>query len=476
MKYLLVLFLLIPMHAIADDTAWEVTPDGLIMQREIADKSATNWDNSVGGVTGLHGVHTHHYGLNSCAITQRTAGTIKMHDCTMHLNGPVYEFNSTTFPQITSIDIDAKFTSLSTTSLFIGVTMSNYTIQDTFFTDTDVDTAMPLARVQKTLDGGLSIIDERNIISAVDKKDFRYRRGAIGSAVSLDGGLVPTKTGTRNINLSAGSFYDSQGEEHILPAYNLLSTIPLWRTTGALTSWTTTGKDVFQMDNIYYNNVGVGGLVAATNNNKYIYQLIACSPEGGTIRGVDTGRKPTCFSFYGPAQYDSLEQARVAPIDIGSFADSRPRLLFIAKIIINKNSSTITDIWDERRFITVPTGASVAVTSTASLQTTYNNSPNGGLAEIITNDVNEALTIRHGDVGVDPKILELELDDGSDVFAAYTTHIDVRFFNYTIVGFDNNTATDETGLLLRRNGSVSRVSIGAADSCGSGFRCLKVTN
>ena len=44
------------------------------------------------------------------------------------------------------------------------------------------------------------------------------------------------------------------------------------------------------------------------------------------------------------------------------------------------------------------------------------------------------------------------------------------------VQIDANETANETGLLLRRNGSVVRVSVGAADSATAGFRVLRVPN
>jgi len=296
--------------------------------------------------------------------------------------------------------------------------------------------------------------------------------------MSLDGGLIPTETGVRNLNLSEGSFYDEEGERHGIPVFNLLSTIPLWRTTSSFNSWTTTGKEVFQLDNVNYNDITTGGLVPALNPTRFIYQLIACSTEGGVVRGIDTGRKPTCFAFYGPDEYGSLEAARTSNIDIGSFGAAKPGLIIIAKIITNKNNASIVDIWDERRFLTTPSGTSVSIPSTASLQTTYDNSPNGGIAEIITNDINGALDIKHGDVGAEPKILGTRLDDGTNVFDVYTSEIRVAFSNGTSAVFDDWTGTGETRFLIHDidNGTLERVSVGADDSCGTGYKCLRIIN
>jgi hypothetical protein len=355
--------------------------------------------------------------------------------------------------------------------------MSNYTAKDTFFTDADLVTVNPLARVQVRLDGNLSIVDQRNIITGIDKKDHIFRKGAIGPTVGLDNGLVLTETGTRNLNISSGSFYSVEGDKHVLPTYGLISTIPLWRTTGVFDSWTTTGRDVFQLDNIYYNDVDNGGLVEAQNNNRYIYQLVAMSPEGGTSDGVDTGRKPTFFSFYGPDEYDSLENARNSSIDLGSFASAFPKLILLAKAIINKNGSTI-DVWDERRFITTPSGTSLAFPTTASLQTVYDNSPNGGIPEIVTNGTNGAFTVGQGGAGVSDKVLEIELTDGLDIFGVYTTHADFRFSNGTSLQIDDDAVAGNTRLLLYDvdNGKVERVSVGAADSGGAGFKVLRLPN
>lgn len=41
---------------------------------------------------------------------------------------------------------------------------------------------------------------------------------------------------------------------------------------------------------------------------------------------------------------------------------------------------------------------------------------------------------------------------------------------------DNNTTAQETGLLLRTDGSLKRVTVGAADSGGAGYRLLRVAN
>lgn len=47
----------------------------------------------------------------------------------------------------------------------------------------------------------------------------------------------------------------------------------------------------------------------------------------------------------------------------------------------------------------------------------------------------------------------------------------------TLMGrIDTNAVSNETGLLLRANGSMKRVSLGAADSGGTGYRALRVEN
>lgn len=433
--------------------------------------TAEGWQSQVGRVSEMQGIHTHEFGLGACGATQRTPTSIRLASCTSHLHGTEYDFDTSVFTGFTNIPITLD-------STFIGITINNYTTQDTFFTDSDLNDINPIARVQMALNGQLTIMDERNVISGIDKKDYRYRRGAIGPSTGLDNGIIPTETGTRNLNLSSGTLYSVEGDSHALPTYGLLSTIPLWRTTGAFDSWTTTGKDVFQLDNVSYNDVDNGGLLAAQNNNRYIYQLLACSPEGGVQDGVDTGRKPTCFSFYGPDQYISLEAARTSSIDLGSFAMSAPRLFIVAKIITKKNNATIVDIWDERRFITTPSGSSVSLPTTASLQTVYDNSPNGGIAEIITNATNGALTVSQGGDGVSDKGLEIEQSNGHDIFGVYTTHAEFGFSNGTSIQVDNDTTGGNTRFLLYDvdNGNLERVTVGAANSGGGGFKVLRIPN
>jgi hypothetical protein len=433
--------------------------------------TADGWQTQVGRVSEIYGIHTHDSGVDACKVTQRSPASVRIEDCTVHINGVEYDFLTSTFSGFTNIPIVLD-------STFIGMTISNYTTQDNFFSDSDLDTIIPLARVQERIDGQLSVFDLRNIVSGVDKKDYKYRRGAVGPAIGVDGGLVPIETGTRNLNLSTGSFYGEEGEEHVVPAFNLISTVSLWRTTGSFDSWTSTGRDVFQLDNVFYNDVDNGGLVAAQNNNRYIYQVLAASAAGGTVRGVDTGRKPTFFSFYGPDEYVSLEGARNSNIDLGSFSSSTPRLVIIAKIITNKNNAAIVDIWDERRFITTPSGSSVTIPTTASLQTVYDNSPNGGTAEIITNDTNGALTIAPGLNGVSDKVLEIEQNNGHDIFGVYTTHAEIGFSNGTSIKADNNTTAGNTRLMLYDidNGRLERVSVGVADTGGVGFKVLRIPN
>ena len=391
----------------------------------------SNWQTVVGQVTEVYGVHTHAFGPNACLIETRTTTTVKMNSCTIHVGGGLeYDFDTALFPSFTSI-------TPAFDSTFFGINASGLVAQDTLFTDSDLKTTIQLARTQET-QTGLTVIDLRNIVSEVDRKNFIYKREGIGPIVTLSGGYIASETGTRNLNLTEGSFLDEENELHATSIFNSVSGLILYRTTAAFDSWTAVsgGRTLLQVDNINYNDVVSGGLLPAQNNNKFILSTLWMSEAGGGVNGVDTGRDPTFFLFYGTDEYDSLEDARTAPFNIGSFGNSKPTLMPLSKLVLRKNQAAIEDFFDIRPFITRIAGTPSAIQTTASLQTTYDNSPNGGLAEIKTNDQNEDLTIQYE--GTNGKIQEWQDVNTNPVFTVWTSFL--KLSKGTILSpFDYNT-------------------------------------
>ena len=394
--------------------------DILLLDNLNIDNSET-WQTNVGIVTGIWGVHIHEFGPDACMVTQRTGfqnatGTVSIASCTTHINGPEQDFDTAEFTNFTAIKLPYS-------STFISMSSTGFILQDTFITNAQLKTRVPLARVQRATDDTLSIIALRNIVSAGDRRDVEYRKAAVGVAVGRRGGLVVTEVGTRNIEVSEGTFVDEERSVHEVPTFTSISGLILYRTTAAFDSWTTDagGTTLLQVDNVNYNDITSGGLTPAQNNNKWLYMDFVISGAGGVVDGVDTGRMPTNFLFYGTDEYDSAEDAKNAPIDLGSFENAEPPLLSSTRLILRKNQAAIEEFLDIRPFLTRPAGTPAAIQSTASLQTAYDNSANGTQPEIKTNDQNEDLTIQYE--GTNGTIFDLHKAEAAPVFTVTTSNI-----------------------------------------------------
>lgn len=385
-----------------------------------------NWQTVVGEVTGIWGIHLHSVGVTSCQVFDRNGSTIRIEDCINHKQGVEYEVFKSGYPNLTSIAPPYS-------STFVSISSTTVILSDTFTTDEELKTRIPLGRVQEAITGGYTIIDLRPIVSEKDRLDYTFRREMFGPAVGIDGGLVVSEVigAPRTLSITAGKFGDERGQVHELPAFNSITGLTIWTTTPDPFPNITAVRGLLTVDNINYNNRTTGGLVAAQNNNKWIYMDFTISPAGGIIDGVDSGRVPTWLLFYGTGEFDSELEARNAPIDLSIFGNSKPKLLNLWRLILKKNSTNIESIFDLRPFFGQPAGAPAAIQATIDLQGAYDLSPNSGIPEIKTNDINEDLTLQYE--GTNGKILELQKSDGTPVFTVYTSAIDGVTEDYIFV-------------------------------------------
>lgn len=498
MKYLWLLLLLIPSYVFADsivgtmwkqeDTtvypaddvvsvnygnitsmsnpAWTVTGEGLIMNKAAASSAIdSTWASQVGRITGITGIHLHEIGEDSCHVTRN--GNIKKFDvnqCIIHIHGIEYRFS-----QVTAITPD--FTA-GESRVFVGYSSTQLVQQDTAFTDAQRSSIIPIARIQATkgqLGPGsdisdLGITDLRPITENFEKTLLQWVKNFNGPLVK--DGFITTEnlTTTRRLDISSGTFSDEELVSHTTGPFTAITGLTLFHT--ALGNWTST-LDVIRLDNVNYDTAT--GLVAMTNNNWYAAHNLMMSPESN-------GRNPRFAVVYSQDEYNDVGEAEAVSFDFGPFLGSTPRWVPLAKIIIKKNTDAIIGIQDSR-----PINASGIGTGSflpTSLQGAYNASPDTVIPEITTTDQHNDLTIQHGGSGVNPLILSTQLESGLVSFGTYTTHVDVVFSNGSSVVFDNWTGTGETRFILYDvdNGKMERVSVGATDSGGAGFKALRIPN
>ena len=384
-----------------------VVLDGL----EVSEDS--NWQTVVGVVTGIWGVHLHEFGVTSCLVEKRDGSSILFNDCTSHKQGIEFDTTSATFPQHTSIILpfDSTFVSISSTTVIVS---------DSFTTNEELKTRVPVGRVQQTKTGGLSIIDLRPVISENDRITATYTRELFGPAVGIDGGLVATEADVdRTINLSTGNFGDERRQIHEVQAFGSLTGITVFTVSPDPFGRLTTIRGLLTVDNVNYNDRVTGGLVPAQNNNKWVYMDLVASPAGGVVDGVDSGRDPTFFLIYGTGEFNSALEARSAPVDLAGFALAKPKLLNLWRLLLRKNQTNIEETFDLRPFFGQPAGAPAAVPAAIDLQGAYDNSANSNIPEIKTNDQNEALTILYE--GTDGNAFEVLKDEVSPPVFEVTT-------------------------------------------------------
>lgn len=378
--------------------------------------TANTWQTQVGEVTGIWGVHLHTVGVTSCQVIDRNGSTIRIDDCINHRKGEEFEAFSSEFPNLTSLTPPYS-------STFVSISSTTVILSDTFTTDEQLKTRIPLGRVQEAATGGYTIIDLRPIVSEKDRLDYTFRRELFGPAVGIDGGLIASEvTGVpRTLSITSGKFGDERGQVHTLPAFNSLTGLTIWTTTPGPFPNITAVHGLLTIDNINYNDRITGGLTPAQNNNKWIYMDFVVSPSGGIIDGIDSGRKITWFLFYGTGEFDSETAARNAPIDLSIFGNSKPKLLTLWRLLLRKNQTNIESFFDLRPFFGQPAGAPAAIQATIDLQGAYDLSPNGGTPEIKTNDIQEDLTIQYE--GTNGKILDLWKAENDPVFTAWTSGV-----------------------------------------------------
>lgn len=498
MRYLWLLLLLIPSYSLADSVigtmwkqegttvypaddvvnisygnvtsmsnpAWTVTGDGIIMNRAAASSSIdSTWSSQVGRITGITGIHLHEIGADSCHVTRNTDITkFDVNACIIHIKGIEYRFS-----QITAISPNFA---AGESRVFVGYSSTQLVQQDTAFTDDQRGRIIPLARIQAAKGqlgpgsdiSNLGITDLRPITENFEKTLLLWVKNFNGPLVKTGLEVSESVTTDRQIDIAAGTFSDEELVSHTAGPFASITGLVLFHT--ALGNWTSI-LDVIKPDNINYDTAT--GLVPMTNNNWYRADNLMASPEGN-------GRKPRFILVISQAQYNDIGDAELARFDFGPFTNSTPRMVPLAKVIVKKNTARYVGIQDARPLNA--SGVGVGSNIGISLQGAYNNSPNSGIPEITTNGQHDDLTIRHGGAGVSPLILSTQLESALVTFGSYTTHVDVVFSNGSSVQFDDDTTAGNTRFLLYDvdNGQLERVSVGAADSGGAGFKVLRIPN
>jgi len=436
--------------------------DGLL---ETITSDESKFSSAVGGVTGITGVHLHDIGENSCRVTRN--GNVKKFDinaCIIHIRGIEYRFTSYTAlsPAFPADD----------TNVFVGYSSHTMVQQNTAFTEDQRLRIVPLARIQATKGqkgpgsdiSDLGITDLRPISENFEKNVYLWVKNFNGPLVKEGFIVTENLTTTRQLDIEAGTFSDEELVSHTTGPFTAITGLVLFHT--ALGNWTSI-LDVIRLDNVNYDTAT--GRVPMTNNNWYAAHNLMMSPES-------KGRPPRFILVYSQAQYNDIGVAEATAFDFGPFENSTPRMVPLIKAIVKKNTDPIVGLQDARPINASGVGTGAFLPT--SLQGAYNASPNSGIPEITTNDQHSALTIRHGGAGVNPLILETQLDGGKVTFGSYTTHVDVIFSNGSAVVFDNWTGTGETRFRLYdiSTGIVKRVLFGPNDGCGAGYKCLRTAN
>lgn len=302
---------------------------------------------------------------DSCKVT-RNSGDIKKFDiaaCSVHIQGIDYPFasDSAVDPEFAGGDSDK----------WIGYDSSGLVKQDSGFTDVQKRTIMVIARIQAKVGqtgpgsdiSDVGITDVRYLISEDDFRWHIYLENAIG-ALFETGGLITENSGTdRDLDLSAGTLWDSHRGKQTWNAFSNLSGLHVRHVGGV---WSVAEKTL-NMDNVNYDD-GTD-LTAMTNNNYHCSHTILMSPRGTQDADIDRLR---LFWIHCQSEWNSLQGAIDSGLDFGPFVDQATSgLIPLAQAIVKKNSANIVSIIDARPRIGTAGGS--ITTAAITRQGAYNN-------------------------------------------------------------------------------------------------------
>lgn len=307
-----------------------------------------------------------------------------------YLNGVKYEFSGQTGISA-AFAAGAKYRVINVTST--GVQLLT---QNTANTPTSLSNALELGAIATADSVNIAYVGQSHFDrDSLDKDIYIWSKFAKGT--NYTGTALSVSAGTQPLRLSAagGTILTPEMKSIDLVAIVDLGAIPYHHVAGVLDFQSETTPIV--VSSTQYDD-GTG-LVAIPSNSKWVSHSILYSSRTGKF-------------YYIPSQstYSTEAEAIDAEVSLGGFeGDIGIGVSPLAKIIVQKDATTISQIIDVRNQAT-----NVVSASTSTLQTTYDRSTE---PEIVTSSTKGALTIKGG-TGVDTDaVYEGKNNAGTTTFA-----------------------------------------------------------
>ena len=303
-----------------------------------------------------------------------------------------------------STGVDASFGAGSNTS-FVGVDSSGLVYSGTLWTNTQLKTILPVARLGaasgETGPGStISLIrDDRFFI---DEQNFNLRNWmehAFG-ALYHTGGVITKSATALQLDQSAGTLFDAQGKEQTLAQDSDFAGLKVFHTGGVPT---TAAADPLIVDTANYDN---GTDLTAIPSNKWVCHTLLKSPKGSPQEGG-------FFFVYADTIYNNQTEAEQAPVDFSIFTDQHTSgLTSVARIIVQQGAAVITTVLDERPFAVGGAGGATA-SSTPTMQQVYESST---VPQINLNSTQGLLEIRDASTPLGTGLFAIANSAGSTIY------------------------------------------------------------
>ena len=296
-------------------------------------------DTAVGEVHATTGVDEQDTGITSCKVTVNGGDDSKVDiaPCHIHIQGPHYEFEN-----MTAID---PALGAGENSIFMGMTMNGYTTSESSWTDTELLTIVPIARLNTIFgDSGpgstISLIrDDRYFITQRDYYDLLWYSHVIGALYEEGGEIFNNATSGLILGQNSGMLHDKQTNAQELATFENQSAVFLYSSSVAWIG----DKRPLVVDAVNYNTAN--GLTAMQNDNTFTVHTILKSPKG-----VSDTPEGGLFFIYGDTEYATATVAiAAAETRWGLFVNQHTSgLVPVALIVQQKNAVAVDTIIDKR--------------------------------------------------------------------------------------------------------------------------------
>jgi len=297
-------------------------------------------------------------------------------------------------------------------STWVGLDSSGLLYQGTRFLDAQLETIIPLARLQ-TVSGQsgsgsdlISPIDLRFLLGEQGWHDRIWLRNTHGVLFPSDGidGLITESSTPLQVDQTSGTTFDAQRKEIAITGDSDLSAKASYHVSG---SWTLQADATIVAPLFYDNQTDI----TALSVGKWAAHTILRAPK----------EEDQFILVYSQQDFNSQAEAEAIGAQYGLFVSQAASTLYpVANLIVKGNSTSIESIIDLRPKMSTTSGN---VIGTATLQQIYDNSTT---PEFITDATRGAITVKRGSAADTDNVYEgkngadattFEVDGNGDVTA-----------------------------------------------------------